>query len=68
MAFPIYLNPRCFDAPFFSDSDAVYLASPERIVRFLSEDLGCHVETTGAEANADPSIAAGLIYVVARKP
>jgi hypothetical protein len=67
MAFPIYLRPRCFGAPWFSDSDAVYLASEAKLVRFLAS-RGCRIEFTANMVPASQDLRNAIIYIVARTP
>ena len=65
MAFPIYLRPRCLEAPYFSDNDAVYLTSETRIVTLL-KSIGCRIDyLTDAVSRVDDK---EVIYVVATTP
>jgi hypothetical protein len=64
MKFPIYLRPRCLDAPYFSDSDAVYLTSESKMASALRA-LGCEIEFT-ASAVRKPNLGNGIICLVAR--
>lgn len=66
MLFPIYLQPRCFDAPYFSDNDAIYLTSETKLARSL-QDLECEIESTSASVNAPAEIKSGIISLVARR-
>lgn len=65
LSFPIYLTPRCFDAPYFSDIDAVYLTSEAKLADFLRQ-LNCKIEATSADVNAPPEIKSGIICLIAR--
>lgn len=67
MQFPIYLRPRCFDAPYFSDSDAVYLVTERRLRESLVA-LGCTIETSTRSIPEDSGLSEALIYIVAVKP
>jgi SAM-dependent methyltransferase len=67
LTFPIYLRPRCFDAPWWSDTDAVYLATASKLARYF-ETLGCSIEVTSRDVEAAPESRDAVIYLVARKP
>jgi len=59
--FLIYPRPRCFYAPYTSDTDAVYWAD-EREVRDYLAGKGCAIESPPSPRGA------GSVFVIARKP
>jgi SAM-dependent methyltransferase len=67
MRFPIYMRPRCFDAPYFSDSDAVYMVAEQKL-RASLEALGSKVEVSTSEVPEGHSLNGSVIYLVASKP
>lgn len=65
MQFPIYLKPRCLNAPYYSDNDAVYLVRENKVADFL-KTLGMQViyNSSTIEKNQNESI---ILYLVAEK-
>ena len=59
--FLIYPKPRCFYAPYTSDTDAVYWAD-EREVRDYLAGKGCTIESPPSPPGS------GGVFVIARKP
>jgi SAM-dependent methyltransferase len=66
LEFPIYLTPRCFNAPYFSDNDAVYLASEAKLACAL-ERLGCRIEARSNDVPETDAMRGSIAYLVARK-
>ncbi|MDB4990631.1 MAG: hypothetical protein JWN04_5809 [Myxococcaceae bacterium] len=66
IAFPIYLKPRCLDAPYWSDNDAVYMATERKLEAFL-RGLGCEIDPASASA-PQPELRGAIIYLIAQKP
>jgi SAM-dependent methyltransferase len=64
--FPIYIYPRCLNAPYYSDNDAVYLTNESIVARYL-EKMGAKILFTSISldnnCNSDQ-----LLYIVAQKP
>jgi SAM-dependent methyltransferase len=65
MTFPVYLRPRCFEAAYSSDFDAVYLTSERKMTGFLST-LGCEVDPI-TQAAPNTALREAIIYLIARK-
>ncbi len=66
MRLPIYLHPRCLDAPYYSDTDAVFLATEAKIADHL-QSLGLEVTTRGRRLDLPHAANLGICYVIAEK-
>jgi ubiquinone/menaquinone biosynthesis C-methylase UbiE len=65
MQFPIYLKPRCLNAPYYSDNDAVYLVRENKVADYLQQ-LGMKIiyNSRDIEKNQSESI---ILYLIAEK-
>jgi SAM-dependent methyltransferase len=66
--FPIYLYPRCLEAPFYSDNDAVALVVESKVAQYL-ELLGLKILHSSStlfpkSKNSDSN---GILYLIAEK-
>lgn len=62
MQFPIYLYPRCLDAPYFSDNDAIHLVNEQKILKYLIS-----LKVSILTSSTDITQHKGTLYIVGCK-
>jgi len=65
MQFPIYLHPRCLEAPYFSDNDAVYLVNEDKVADYF-KGIGARVIHQSKSLN-NASQKGTILYLVVQK-
>jgi ubiquinone/menaquinone biosynthesis C-methylase UbiE len=60
--FPIYLYPRCLDAPYYSDNDAVHLVNEKKVISYLQR-IGLRILTSSERLRNSSE----TLYIVANK-
>lgn len=63
--FPIYLKPRCLNAPYYSDNDAVYLVRENKVAEYL-QTLGMKIIYNSKDIEKNLSESA-ILYLIAEK-
>lgn len=58
--FPIYLKPRCLNAPYFSDNDAVFLTNKSKIAGFL-KSIGMQIFLDNSQEKSEQ------IFIIAKR-
>lgn len=63
--FPIYLTPRCLNAPYYSDNDAVYLTNESRVAKYLEKMRAKIIfSSSSLKHNCNNNL---VLYLVAQK-
>jgi SAM-dependent methyltransferase len=63
---PIYLRPRCLEAPYYCDNDAVFLATEGGIVEYL-RGIGIEVTARSSRLSIPDAHDLSFCYVIGRK-
>lgn len=65
--FPIYLSPRCLEAAFYADNDAVYLVTESKVINYF-EQLGGELIYSSASFKNSSGSESLMLYLVIQKP